>query len=332
MEVLTLLGLLAVLWAVYSVWAWWREKEMLPRCLSDRSQRVVIDGQTSPWSKIGAGVPQGSVLVEKSVLITGCDTGFGNLLARRLDQLGLRVFAGCLTEAGVAELRQDCSERLQPIQMDVSSSDSVRQAFLVVKDSVGSKGLWGLVNNAGIFGPIGSVEWPSIADYQKSRGRVVNVSSVGGRLSAPCTTPYAVSKYGVEGFSDALRRGMRCFGISVHIIEPEKFSTSIVQEDNIRKSLHHTWDSLSSETKEEYGQDYMDELLKGFNDGRYKDPAIVAMAMEHALCAACPRSRYEVDWGARWVAIPLTYLPTDLEDYVMRLLLPWMTPVPSACR
>ncbi|XP_078666583.1 retinol dehydrogenase 16-like [Branchiostoma floridae x Branchiostoma belcheri] len=324
MEVLTLLGLLAVLWAVYSVWTWWREKEMLPR------------------------------LVEKSVLITGCDTGFGNLLARRLDQLGLRVFAGCLTEAGVAELRQACSERLQPIQMDVSSSDSVRQAFIVVKDSVGSKGLWGLVNNAGIFGPIGSVEWPSIADYQavldvnllgmidvtktflpllkKSRGRVVNVSSVGGRLSAPCTTPYAVSKYGVEGFSDALRRGMRCFGISVHIIEPEKFSTSIVQEDNIRKSLHHTWDSLSSETKEEYGQDYVDEVLKGFNDGRYKDPAIVAMAMEHALCAAYPRSRYEVDWGARWVAIPLTYLPTDVEDYVMRLLLPWMTPVPAACR
>ncbi|XP_019622543.1 PREDICTED: retinol dehydrogenase 16-like [Branchiostoma belcheri] len=324
MEVLTLLGLLAVLWTVYSVWTWWREKEMLPR------------------------------LVEKSVLITGCDTGFGNLLARRLDQLGLRVFAGCLTEAGVAELRQACSERLQPIQMDVSSSDSVRQAFLVVKDSVESKGLWGLVNNAGIFGPIGSVEWPSIADYQavldvnllgmidvtktflpllkKSPGRVVNVSSVGGRLSAPCTTPYAVSKYGVEGFSDALRRGIRCFGISVHIIEPEKFSTSIVQEDNIRKSLHRTWDSLSSETKEEYGQDYMDELLKGFNDGRYKDPAIVAMAMEHALCAACPRSRYEVDWGARWVAIPLTYLPTDLEDFVMRLLLPWMTPVPAACR
>ncbi|CAH1251480.1 HSD17B6 [Branchiostoma lanceolatum] len=324
MEVLTVLGLLTASWGVYSVWIWWRERKMLPK------------------------------LVDKSVLITGCDTGFGNLLARRLDQLGLRVFAGCLTEAGVAELRQSCSERLQPIQLDVSSSDSVQQAFLAVKNSVGGKGLWGLVNNAGIFGPIGSVEWPSIADYQavlnvnllglidvtrtflpllkKSRGRVVNVSSVGGRFAAPFSTPYAVSKYGVEAYSDSLRRGMRCFGISVHIIEPEKFSTSIVLEENIRKSLHRTWESLSSETKEEYGRDYVDEIEKGYNDGSYKDPAVVAMAMEHALCAAYPRSRYEVDWGARWVAIPLTWLPTDLGDYVIRLLLPWMTPVPAACK
>ncbi|XP_078578032.1 retinol dehydrogenase 16-like [Branchiostoma floridae x Branchiostoma japonicum] len=324
MAVLTLLGLLAVVWGVYAVWMWWREREMLPR------------------------------LVDKTVLITGCDSGFGNLLANRLDQLGLRVFAGCLTEAGVAELRQSCSERLQPIRMDVSSSDSVQQALLVVKDSVGSKGLWGLVNNAGIFGPLGSVEWPTIADYQavlnvnllglidvtrtflpllkKSRGRVVNVSSVGGRLAAPSSTPYAVSKYGVEAFSDALRRGMRCFGISVHIIEPEKFSTSIVQEENVRRSLQRTWESLSSDMKAEYGKDYVDEILKGYSDGSYKDPAIVAMAMEHALCAARPRSRYEVAWGARWVAMPLTWLPTDVGDYVIRLMLPWMTPVPAACR
>ncbi|KAI8503165.1 Retinol dehydrogenase 5 [Branchiostoma belcheri] len=323
MEVLLGLGLLAVMWGLYTAWTWWRQKEILPR------------------------------LVEKSVLITGCDTGFGNLLARRLDQLGLRVFAGCLTEAGVAELRQACSERLQPIQMDVSSSDSVRQAFLVVKDSVGSKGLWGLVNNAGILGPLGSVEWPSIADYQavlnvnllglidvtktflpllkKSRGRVVNVASAAGRTAVPFQGPYTVSKYGVEGFSDILRRGMRCFGITVHVIEPGKFSTGVCTKETIRRNIYGCFESLSPETREEYGLEYVEEIRKGFIKGD-NDPIAVVMEMEHALCAAHPKSRYVVGQGVRYAWISISWLPTDLGDYFARVVAPWMTPVPAACK
>nr|AAG44849.1 microsomal retinol dehydrogenase [Branchiostoma lanceolatum] len=324
MEVLTVLVLLVVVWGVYNAWTWLREKEVLSR------------------------------LVDKSVLITGCDTGFGNLLARRLDQLGLRVFAGCLTEAGVAELRQSCSERLQPIQMDVTRSDSVQQAFLAVKNSVGSKGLWGLVNNAGIFGPLGSVEWSSIADYQavlnvnllgminvtktflpllkKSRGRVVNVASGAGRVAVPFQGPYSVSKFAVEGFSDVLRRGMRCFGVTVHIVEPGKFSTGITAQESIRRNMYGTFETQSPETKMEYGLDYVDEMHKGFNEDAGGDPNLVTMAMEHALCAAHPKSRYVVGQGTRLVWIPISWLPTDLGDYVIRVMIPWMAPVPAACK
>ncbi|XP_078578029.1 retinol dehydrogenase 16-like [Branchiostoma floridae x Branchiostoma japonicum] len=324
MAVLTVLGLLSVVWGVYAVWTWWREREMLPR------------------------------LVDKTVLITGCDSGFGNLLARRLDQLGLRVFAGCLTEAGVAELRQSCSERLQPIRMDVSSSDSVQQAFLVVKDSVGSKGLWGLVNNAGIFGPLGSVEWPTIEDYRavlnvnllglidvtktflpllkKSRGRVVNVTSGAGRTAVPFQGPYTVSKYGAEGFSDVLRQGMKYFGVTVHIIEPGKFRTGIVVQEAIRRNMYGCYESQSQETKEEYGLDYVHEMHKGFNEDEGDDPTAVSMAMEHALCAAHPKSRYVVGQATRRVWVPISWLPTDLGDYVIRVVAPWMAPVPAACK
>eukprot|EP00058_Branchiostoma_floridae_P020055 XP_002605545.1 retinol dehydrogenase, retinaldehyde reductase [Branchiostoma floridae] len=296
-----------------------------------------------------------SQLTDKTVLITGCDTGFGNLLAKRLDQLGLRVFAGCLTEAGVAELRQSCSERLQPIRMDVSSSDSVQDAFRVVKEAVGSKGLWGLVNNAGIAGVSGgTMDWATKEDYQaclkvnllgmidvtktflpllkKSRGRVVNVSSAAGRMAVQDAGPYTVCKYGVEAFSDCLRRAMRYFGVKVHIIEPGFHRTEITNQEMVLGLLDQIWQRQSPETRTEYGVEFL-QASKDYKVslGRLmQDPVAVVDAMEHALCATHPRSRYVIGWDARLVAIPMSWLPTDLGDLVGHLLAPM--PVPACCK
>lgn len=77
---------------------------------------------------------------EKYVYITGCDTGFGNLLARHLDQMGYRVIAGCYTEKGEDELRKSASSRLSAVQLDVSDSASVAKAAAFVKAQVGEKG------------------------------------------------------------------------------------------------------------------------------------------------------------------------------------------------
>ncbi|CAH1247903.1 HSD17B6 [Branchiostoma lanceolatum] len=321
MEVFTLLEVIAVIWVTYLMLTWWLERGRI------------------------------SKLTDKTVLITGCDTGFGNLLAKRLDQLGLRVFAGCLTETGVAELRQSCSKRLQPIQMDVTSSDSVQAAFRVVENALGSKGLWGLVNNAGIGGVGGgSMEWANLPDYQavlnvnllgmidvtktflpllkRSRGRVVNVASAAGRLAMHKLAPYVVSKYGVEAFSDSLRRAMRCFGVRVHIIEPGFFRTNINDSEVIIRRLDHTWQRQSPETKEEYGEDFLqaakDAIIAG--DWIKKDPIAVVHAMEHALCATHPRSRYVIGWDARLLFIPISWLPTDIGDMMLRLITPEVTP------
>ncbi|CAH1252125.1 HSD17B6 [Branchiostoma lanceolatum] len=323
MEVLTLLEVIAVLWVTYLVVTWWLERGRL------------------------------SQLTDKTVLITGCDTGFGNLLARRLDQLGLRVFAGCLTEAGVAELRQSCSERLQPIQMDVTSSDSVEAAVRVVKEAVGSKGLWGLVNNAGILGVAGTMEWATKGDYQavlnvnllgmidvtnkflpllkKSRGRVVNVASLAGRFSTATAVPYSVSKYGVEAFSDSLRRSMTFFGVKVHIIEPGYFRTEISNLEVVLRRLDHAWQRQSSETKAEKGEEFLQAAKDAMvaRERLKQDPAAVVDAMEHALCATHPRSRYVVGWDARFMLIPISWLPTDLGDLAGKLTAPpKMRPTP----
>lgn len=77
---------------------------------------------------------------EKYVYITGCDTGFGNLLARHLDQMGYRVIAGCYTEKGEDELKKSSSDRLSTVQLDVSDSASVARAAALIRTLVGEKG------------------------------------------------------------------------------------------------------------------------------------------------------------------------------------------------
>ncbi len=79
---------------------------------------------------------------DKYVYITGCDSGFGNLLARHLDKLGFPVIAGCYTEKGEDELKKRTSDRLTTIQLDVSNSESVSKAAAVIKTLVGQKGEW----------------------------------------------------------------------------------------------------------------------------------------------------------------------------------------------
>lgn len=103
---LTLLGLVA-LWLL---WRWYRE-----------GQKVDNQGQ-------------------KYVYVTGCDTGFGNLLAKHLDQLGFRVIAGCYTEKGEDELRKSASDKLTTVQLDVSDSASVSKVADHIRTLVGAKG------------------------------------------------------------------------------------------------------------------------------------------------------------------------------------------------
>ncbi|KAG8585673.1 hypothetical protein GDO81_005106, partial [Engystomops pustulosus] len=165
-------------------------------------------------------------LTDKYVFITGCDSGFGNLLARKLDKRGIKVLAGCLTENGAENLKKETSSRVHTVIVDVTNTESVRDAAKWASEIVGDKGLWGLVNNAGVSIPSCTTEWLTKEDFakvininllglidvtihflplvRKARGRVVNTASIAGRLTI-CPGGYCVSKYGVESFSDTLR-------------------------------------------------------------------------------------------------------------------------------
>ncbi|XP_066470741.1 17-beta-hydroxysteroid dehydrogenase type 6-like [Tiliqua scincoides] len=281
-------------------------------------------------------------LTEKYVFITGCDSGFGNLLARQLDVQGLRVLAACLTQKGAEQLEKVTSERLRTTILDVTSTESVEAATKWVKGCVGSKGLWGLVNNAGILYPVAPNEWLSKDDFakvlnvnliglidvtlhmlplvKKARGRVVNVASILGRL-AFYGGGYCPSKYGVEAFSDSLRRELRPFGVKVAIVEPGYFRTSMTDVQFNLEKLEQQWVSTPQEIKESYGQSYFDhfyEMLKESLTTRCSpDLYLVTDCMEHALRSEHPRTRYSGGWDAQFFFIPLSYLPTALADFVL---------------
>ncbi|NXA01210.1 RDH16 dehydrogenase, partial [Nesospiza acunhae] len=295
------------------------------------------------WHRERQTVPR---LSEKHVLITGCDSGFGQLLARQLDARGLRVLAACLTDTGAAQLRAAASERLQTVLLDVTCSKSIADVTAWVRERVGDQGLWGLVNNAGIAIPTAPNEWLSKEDFVKvldvnlvglvevtlsllplvrrARGRVVNVASVMGRVSC-FGGGYCISKYGVEAFSDSLRRELRPFGVQISIIEPGGFQTGIIDPAPLVKGFVRLWERLPAETQAAYGRHYLDEytksttLLHRLSSCRLSH---VTDAMTHALLSRCPRSRYAAGWDARLIFLPLSYCPAWLSDAIIGFFLP----------
>ncbi|XP_039370509.1 retinol dehydrogenase 7-like [Mauremys reevesii] len=280
-------------------------------------------------------------LPEKYVLITGCDSGFGNLLAKQLDARGLRVLAACLTQPGAEQLRKATSERLQTVILDVTRSDSIAAASAWVKERVGEKGLWGLVNNAGIIIPTAPNEWLTKDDFVKvlnvnliglievtlsflplvkrARGRVVNMASTMGRL-AMAGGGYCPAKFGVEAFSDSLRRELLPFGVKVCIVEPGAFRTQILNTQLMQDMMQEVWRRVPAEIKESYGQRYFDTYYEQFL--QLIAPAspnlyLVTDCMEHGLTARHPRTRYSGGWDAKLYFLPVSYLPAWCQDFLL---------------
>ncbi|KAM8977537.1 retinol dehydrogenase 16-like [Pelodytes ibericus] len=285
-------------------------------------------------------------LSDKYVLITGCDSGFGNLLAKQLDRRGLRILAACLTEKGAEGLRKEASSRLQTSIIDVSDSQSVSSAVKWVTGIVGDKGLWGLVNNAGISLPTAPNEWLTKKDFatilnvnllgvvdvtiqmlpliRKAKGRVVNVASIAGRLTI-CGGGYCMSKYGVESFSDSLRRDMIPFGVKVCIVEPGFFKTLVTDANLQKECTRKRWEGLPEEVRKSYGQQYYDKYCKTIDftmSLANTKLALVTDCMEHALTAVHPWTRYSAGLDAKILYLPLSYCPTVLADLFMRIVYP----------
>ncbi|XP_042350235.1 retinol dehydrogenase 7-like isoform X2 [Plectropomus leopardus] len=292
---------------------------------------------------------------DKYVYITGCDTGFGHLLVRHLDTLGFSVIAGCYTEKGEDELKKITSDRLTTVHLDVTDSESVSKAAALIQTLVGQKGLWALVNNAGVGQPSGPTDWLTIDDYKsmlavnlcgvidvtlsvlplikKARGRVVNVASVFGRIT-PFGGPYCVSKYGVEAFNDSLRINTAPFGIKVACIEPGLFKTNVTDTGLMNNTLRRLWDRLPQDVKDDYGPDFLEDSLK-ILDQRFAmitdgDLMKVVGCMEHAISAVHPRTRYSPGWDAKFFWLPVSYMPSCIADIIFRTILPEVTPKVSS--
>ncbi|CAL1542714.1 unnamed protein product [Lymnaea stagnalis] len=288
------------------------------------------------------------------MLITGCDTGFGHRCAIKLDKLGCHVFAACLSQEKVQELSSLCSKRLVAFQMNVTDAAAVEKALRLIKVHLGEqKNLWALINNAGIVGSFGAVEWMKKSNYQatinvnllgtalvtntflplirKSRGRIVNMASTVGRY-ATIPAPYSVSKFCVEAYTDLLRREVAPTGVTVHTIEPGGYMTNITNAEIHSRSMDEMYSQLRPELRQFYGEKFKTKLL---NLVRLFCCALAARDLDevvdtyiHAATARFPKTRYVVGLNGNFVFRPLWTLPTWISDLLVILFYP----KPTGCR
>ncbi|KAM9036688.1 dehydrogenase/reductase SDR family member 9 [Sarcophilus harrisii] len=279
---------------------------------------------------------------DKYIFITGCDTGFGNLAAKTFDKKGFRVLAACLTESGSRTLKAATSGRLQTVLLDVTDPENVKRTAKWVKDEVGEKGLWGLINNAGILGVLAPTDWLTVEHFRepfevnlfglvnvtlnmlplvkKAHGRIINVSSIGGRL-AISGGGYTPSKYALEGFNDSLRRDMKEFGVKVSCIEPGLFKTGLSDPVKATEKKIEVWNQLSSDIKQQYGDGYIEKSLAKRRKHKIFqniDLSLVVKCMDHALTSLFPQTHYIAGVDAKTFWIPLSHMPAVLQDFLLQ--------------
>ncbi len=270
----------------------------------------------------------------RSVVVTGASTGIGRATALSLDSDGWRVFAGVRRDDDAAALAEAASERLVPLQLDITDSEQVAAAAERVTAALGGDGLDGLVNNAGITIPcplealpgedfrrllevnvLGQVAvtqamLPSLRD---APGRIVFVSSISGRRAIPMLAAYTASKAGLVAAADGFRLELRPWRIGVSLVEPGSIETPI-------------WERGESEMEGALARSHIDveglygKLIANFRTildraaARRIPPARVVAAIEHALTARRPRARYLVGLDARAQALGFRILPQGAID------------------
>jgi len=270
----------------------------------------------------------------RSVVTTGASTGIGRAAALRLDRAGFRVFAGVRREADAESLRNEGSPRLEPLLLDVTDPGAIEAAAKRVDAEVGSAGLSGLVNNAGIGigAPIEfldldelrrqldvnvvavvAVTQAFLPAIRRARGRIVNVGSIGGRISQPLVGPYSASKFALEAISESERMELAPWGIEVSLVEPGAIDTAIWgKTESYAGSMLQ---SLPPEANALYGRAIRSVLAMLEHQKRVAiPPGAVARAIEHALTAARPKARYLVGNDAKMQALLARFLSDRWRD------------------
>jgi NAD(P)-dependent dehydrogenase (short-subunit alcohol dehydrogenase family) len=272
----------------------------------------------------------------RSVLITGASTGIGRATALHLDAAGWQVFAGVRRQEDADALAAAGSERIVPLILDVLEAEQIEAAAARIGSEAGGR-LDGLVNNAGVAIP-GPLETLPLEDFRRqvdlnltaqvavtkamlplirpARGRVVFISSIGGRIAFPLNGAYHAAKFGVEAVGDVFRQELRPWGIAVSIVEPGSIDTPIWERgernaEEIEGRGHPHQEALYGEAIEGFRR-----VVKKLADSGIP-PEKVARVIAHALEAKRPRSRYLVGLDAKIQARLKVVLPTVVFDRIV---------------
>ena len=273
---------------------------------------------------------------KRIVLITGATAGIGRHAALYLAARGFRVIATGRNPQALAELAAEAEGDLTPLRLDVTDQASIDGAVEIVDRVTGGHGVDVLVNNAG-YGDIAPMETTTDKDLravfdtnvfglmavtraflprmrERGRGRIVNVSSLGGLFTLPLFGAYNATKHAVESMSDALRIELRPFGIDVALIEPgpikTRFSTT----------------SLTSVARYQDGSPYAPVLerfaaLTRRTDRMAPGPIATSRAIHHAASSRWPKTRYKLTLASRLTVAFMRAIPTRWSDAILRRIL-----------
>jgi NAD(P)-dependent dehydrogenase (short-subunit alcohol dehydrogenase family) len=272
----------------------------------------------------------------RSVLVTGASTGIGRATVERLDVSGWRVFAGVRRQEDADALSQAGSERVVPLILDVTDADQIATAAKRIEEEAEGR-LDGLVNNAGIAVP-GPLETLPLEDFRRqvevnltaqvavtqamlplirpARGRIVFISSIGGRIAFPLNGAYHAAKFGIEAVGDVFRQELRPWGIGVAIVEPGSIDTPIWERgsanaDEIESRAHPDQEALYGQAIAGFRKVVQDLADRGI------PPAKVAREVGQALEADRPRSRYLVGLDAKLQARLKVVIPDRIFDRIV---------------
>ena len=276
----------------------------------------------------------------KAVVVTGASSGIGRACCLHLDSEGYRVFAAVRKRYDGESLRREASESLVPVLMDVTEPGEVSKGAEFVRQSTGEAGLAGLVNNAGIA-IAGPLEFLPIEELTRQfsvnvigqitcsqaflpllrmgKGRIINVGSISGRVALPFLGPYAASKAALASLSDALRRELLPWSISVSLLELGNIQTplrekSLAAADSILSQLPAAAEKL-------YGSAFEKEREARMSVGAPTKAKEVARLIRHILEVKKPKPRYLFGRDARVAAAAIKLLPVRILDPLVGLRL-----------
>jgi len=280
--------------------------------------------------------------VSKAVLITGCSTGIGRASALRLAGHGWTVYATARRPETLTELeRAGC----KTLALDVTDEDSMRAAVSTVQDAEGAVGV--LINNAGYSqgGPIEQVPMEAVRRQFETNvfgavrliqlalpgmraqrwGKIVNVSSMGGRLTFPGGGFYHATKYALEAIGDVLRFEVRGFGVDAILIEPGLIVTDFAQAAVATSAALEQEGADTDQTYDEFNAKVA-ALTTGVYEGPMRrlggGPEVVAKAIEKAIKRRRAPSRVLVTPSARLTVFQRRLLPDRAWDAAMRVQFP----------